>query len=435
MTPDYAFLEIFSGGGMARAGLGAAWRCLLACDIDQSKAATYQRNWPGNELVISDVRGLRADRVKQRPGLCWMSPPCQDVSNAGSRGGLDGGRSGAIWPALDFIKQLGARNLGPKLVIIENVVGMASSRGGDDLVAVAATLASAGYRVGALVIDAKLFVPQSRPRLFIIAAAEDIAVPSALISASPVRPWHPAALTKVAGKCPPWTWWNPPTPPTRKSELADVLEDDAAVKWHEVAETKSFLALMSERDAERLDGARKEGAVVGTLTRRMRPADGGNQQRAELRIDGVASCLRTPGGGSSSQTLVVADKKKVRTRQLTVRECARLMGLPDNYKLPRLRDDALKLLGDGVAVSVVRYLAASVIEPVLTAPPAAATKVVRPGIKGATRATTLYLLPQELQRMRRLAIDQGLSLHDFMLRGLDRVLAEYGQRPLERYKP
>ncbi len=110
------------------------------------------------------------------------------------------------------------------------------------------------------------------------------------------------------------------------------------------------------------------------------------------------------------------------------------MGLPDSYKLPRRREDALRLLGDGVAVPVVRHLAATLLEPMLTSVPEAAVPAPRPGIKGATRSTTLYLLPPELQRLRRLAVDLDVSLHDLMLRGLDRVLAEHGQRPIERYR-
>jgi hypothetical protein len=93
------------------------------------------------------------------------------------------------------------------------------------------------------------------------------------------------------------------------------------------------------------------------------------------------------------------------------------------------------LLGDGVAVPVVRFLADRLLEALLAAPSAIDARPRRPGIKDATGATTLYLLPHELQRMRRMAIDQGFSLHDLMLRGLDHVAAEFGQRPLERYKP
>lgn len=57
------------------------------------------------------------------------------------------------------------------------------------------------------------------------------------------------------------------------------------------------------------------------------------------------------------------------------------------------------------------------------------------GLKASTVGTTLYLLPSESKRLRRLAIDVDLSLHELMLTGLDRVLAEHGQPPVRRYVP
>lgn len=419
---------------MARAGLGPGWRSLLACDIDAAKASAYRNNWGTDHFIVADVRDLRAADVEETPDLLWASSPCQDISQAGARGGLDGGRSGALWPALDLVRQLAEGGRAPRLVVVENVVGMATSRGGEDIVAVVAALGAAGYRVGALVIDAALFLPQSRPRLFVIGAAPDISPPRTLLAPAPVRTWHPAALAAAAARCARWAWWSPSPPPPRQLELGDVLEPEAGVHWQTEAQTRALLSLMSERDAARLANAQRGGRTIGTLTRRMRPApDGGHVQRAELRLDGVAGCLRTPAGGSSQQTLVIADAGTVRTRPLTPRECARLMGLPDGYKLARKREDALRLLGEGVAVPVVRYLAAALLEPLLEA----AALHVRPeprGIKAATRATTLYLLPQELRRLRRLALDLDVSLHDLVLRGLDRVLADHGQRPLERYR-
>ena len=57
------------------------------------------------------------------------------------------------------------------------------------------------------------------------------------------------------------------------------------------------------------------------------------------------------------------------------------------------------------------------------------------GLKASTVGTTLYLLPSESKRLRRLAIDLDLSLHELMLNGLDRVLAEHGEPPVRRYVP
>jgi DNA (cytosine-5)-methyltransferase 1 len=88
-------------------------------------------------------------------------------------------------------------------------------------------------------------------------------------------------------------------------------------------------------------------------------------QRAEVRFDGLAGCLRTPRGGSSRQAICVVDQGRVRTRLLSPREAARLMGLPDTYALPRAATSALHVAGDGVAVPVVRWLARELLEPLL----------------------------------------------------------------------
>jgi hypothetical protein len=91
--------------------------------------------------------------------------------------------------------------------------------------------------------------------------------------------------------------------------------------------------------------------------------NGKSVQRVEVRFDDVSGCLRTPGGGSSRQTIFVVDGKTVRSRLISARETARLMGLPDEYKLPARYNDAYHLTGDGVVVNVIKYLAEKVLEP------------------------------------------------------------------------
>ncbi|MDZ4363364.1 DNA cytosine methyltransferase, partial [Brevundimonas sp.] len=88
-------------------------------------------------------------------------------------------------------------------------------------------------------------------------------------------------------------------------------------------------------------------------------------QRAEVRFDGMAGCLRTPSGGSSRQSLLVIEAGIVRSRLISPRETARLMGLDDAYRLPAGSSQAYHLTGDGVVVPVVRHLARHLFEPIL----------------------------------------------------------------------
>ena len=148
--------------------------------------------------------------------------------------------------------------------------------------------------------------------------------------------------------------------------IRDSLEPDEAVAWHAPERTADWLALMAPLHRRRLEAAAAGGErMVGAVFRRTRIEDGARVQRAEVRFDGLAGCLRTPRGGSSRQAIVVVDGARVRTRLLTPREAARLMGLADDYRLPAAATTALHVAGDGVAVPVVRWLAQHLLEPLL----------------------------------------------------------------------
>jgi DNA (cytosine-5)-methyltransferase 1 len=161
-----SFYEFFAGGGMARAGLGASWSCLFANDFDHKKGLAYQANWGAKgELTIGDVRDIRPSDLPGYADLVWGSFPCQDLSLAGVGAGLKGERSGTFYPFWDVITGLIADGRAPKLIAVENVCGTLTSHGGRDFQAICSTFSDAGYRFGALIINAALFVPQSRPRL------------------------------------------------------------------------------------------------------------------------------------------------------------------------------------------------------------------------------------------------------------------------------
>lgn len=369
------FYEFFAGGGMARAGLGPAWTCLFANDFDEKKAASYSANWGGDHLWVGDVAEVCPDQLPGTADLAWASFPCQDLSLAGSGAGLTGARSGTFWPFWKHITELCEEGRAPATIVLENVYGAITSHGGRDFSAIMSALSEGGYRCGAVVVNAAHFVPQSRPRLFVIGVREDLDILDGLHSNGPSDEWHPQALRKAQGLLPDtakarWVWWNLPEPALRSSRLADVIEDKpSGVKWHTHAETKRLLGMMSDTNIGKVNAAKRSGrSMVGTIYKRTR-ADGPNGakvQRAEVRFDDVAGCLRTPAGGSSRQTIIIVDGSNVRSRLLSPREAARLMGLPDHYTLPEKYNDAYHLAGDGVAVPVVRFLAECILEPIVS---------------------------------------------------------------------
>lgn len=371
----YTYYDFFAGGGMAGYGLGENWRCLFANDIDAKKAASYRANHNGGkELLLKDVAKVTLDELPGSPDLVWASFPCQDLSLAGNGAGLAGKRSGMFKPFWKLMRALHASGRGPKIIALENVYGAITSNGGRDFATLAAAFSGLGYRFGAVVVDAVHFLPQSRPRFFIVGVRGDLSIPSEHVTDGPCATWHPSALieghsllSKTAASR--WRWWNLPTPPARNTNLASLIEEKpTGVKWHTKAETKYLLDLMTDHNLKKVEAAKQaEARVVGTIYRRTRPdANGVKRQRAEVRFDQIAGCLRTPAGGSSRQTIIVVDGCKVRSRLLSTREAASLMGLPDTYKLPERYNEAYKLAGDGVAVPVVRHLTDSIFESILT---------------------------------------------------------------------
>ena len=362
-----SYYEFFAGGGMARAGVGSHWTCLFANDIDPKKALSYATNWGEQQVVVRDVAHLKLSELPGIADLVWASFPCQDLSLAGMGAGLDGDRSGTFWPFWNLVKALRVEKRAPRMIVLENVKGALTSHGGRDFAAIGAALTNADYRFGAMLIDAVHFLPQSRPRLFVVAIDKSTTVPDELVADQIVEEWHPPAVVAAYGKLSrqsqeAWIWWRLPPPPTRNSTFADILEDDPqGVRWHTEAETNRLLGMMSAANLAKVEAAKRSGKrMVGGLYRRTRDV-----QRAEIRFDDVAGCLRTPAGGSSRQTIMVVEGALVRSRLLSPREAARLMGLADDYVLPSNYNEAYHLAGDGVAVPVVRFLAAHILEPIL----------------------------------------------------------------------
>ncbi|CAJ0871575.1 DNA (cytosine-5)-methyltransferase 1 [freshwater sediment metagenome] len=397
MSGKPGFYEFFAGGGMARAGLGPGWTCLFANDFDAKKAETYRRNWGGEALHVGDVAAVTTAQLPGCADLVWASFPCQDLSLAGVGAGLKGERSGSFWPFWALMTSLRREGRAPKTIVLENVCGALTSHGGKDFEAICGALAAEDYRFGALVIDAALFVPQSRPRLFIVAVRADVAIPNRLASirhceerrdeAIQSRDMAPDGFASLAmaesfvtrtlvtafERLPAtlqqsWLWWRLPLPAPRNASLSQFIEGKpSGVSWHDAATTQRLLSMMSAVNLAKVEEAKRAGGrMVGTLYRRTRCENGAKVQRAEARFDDIAGCLRTPAGGSSRQFLLVVEKGRVRSRLISARETARLMGLPDDYALPERYNEAYHLTGDGVVVPVVRHIAAHLIEPLLT---------------------------------------------------------------------
>ena len=364
--------DFFGGGGMARLGLGAGWECLFANDWSTKKASAYRDNFgPSPELRIEDVAALTAEDIPGLADLIWASFPCQDLSLAGTGAGLRGKRSGTFHSFWEIVRQLSVENRLPGTIVLENVGGAITSHSGRDFRYLVRVLQGAGYILGASVLDAAKFVAQSRPRLFVIGSRLPMQRLTGLVSMEPSDLWHPKNLRAAYAALPKtirreWVWWRLPAPGDRILPLEELIEDEpTGVDWHDSGQTEHILSLMSPIHLKKVEQAQRAGrVVVGTVYRRTRPnGPQRKSQRAEVRFDGIAGCLRTPAGGSSRQTLLVVDGRKIRSRLLSPHEVARLMGVPDSYQIPARYNDAYHLFGDGLVVPVVSHLERWLLRP------------------------------------------------------------------------
>jgi len=369
----FTFYEFFAGGGMARAGLGENWTCLFANDFDHKKGRTYADNWGELGLKVADIGSVSTKDLPGRADLAWASFPCQDLSLAGAGAGLRGERSGTFWPFWRLMKAIKEEGRPPRIIILENVCGMLTSHGGKDFGAICDSLREIGYHFGAVVVDAAMFTPQSRPRLIIIAVRDAHLLPPNVQRCFPSESWHTQTLVRAYKSLSElsqtrWIWWDLPRPIARVQTLADIVDNSADTpEWFTPEQVKSLLSMMSSVNRAKVTKAMRYGRrIVGSVYKRTRICkDGKKLQRAEVRFDGLSGCLRTPAGGSSRQVLLVIDGNSVRARLISIRETARLMGLSEEYQLPKNYNEGYHLTGDGVAVPVVSFIARHLVEPIL----------------------------------------------------------------------
>lgn len=166
------FGSLFAGVGGFDLGLEAAgWECAWQVEWDKHCQQTLTHHWPDvpKWWDVSDVSGTELPPVD----VITFGSPCQDLSVAGKRAGLDGGRSNLFFEATRIIKEMRDATGGtfPRYAIWENVPGAFSSRNGDDFEAVLKEMADLGAcHLEWSVLDAQFFgVPQRRRRVFVVA--------------------------------------------------------------------------------------------------------------------------------------------------------------------------------------------------------------------------------------------------------------------------
>lgn len=367
LLPRKTVAEFFAGIGLMRLGLEReGWRIVYANDIDPQKREMYAAHFPDADehFHLGDVHEAPVSGLPTVT-LATASFPCNDLSLAGTRGGLNGKESSAFWGFIRIIREMGSRR--PPLVLLENVTGLLTSHKGEDMRQAVATLNELGYAADTFILDAANFVPQSRQRLFIVGVQEGLLPSDALGSnaSHTESDSRPRALIEFIERHRELQWTARPLPgqPVRKTSLPDILDDlpDDSPEWWSAERATYLLNQMSAAHRAKADAmiAGTEWSY-GTVFRRMR----NDKSMAELRTDGIAGCLRTPRGGSGRQILFKGGQGRYMARLVTPRECARLMGA-DDFRIEVPVNQALFGFGDAVCVPVVSWIATYYLNPLI----------------------------------------------------------------------
>ena len=350
------FAEFFAGIGLVRKAIEPlGWECAFANDISPKKAELYERTYGVAHLVVGDIHNVSADQLPRGIDLFTASFPCIDLSLAGNRNGIDGQHSSAFWPFLRLLRDY-SEIKPPKAVLLENVVGMLTSNGGLDLYRIVSGLNESGYRVDVVLVDARWFVPQSRPRVFVIGLLRDDKVMESSHGGAATR-IRPKSVKAFQDAHPGADYGEIPLPdPPLQSQksLPEILDDVplASSLWWPEKDVNSLIDRMNPRHRERVELLADAGSNgVATMFRRVRSG----RTVGEVRNDGLAGCLRTPVGGSSIQFLVDARGGSPRVRRMTAREYARLQGAGD-FPVDVPDRQAMYGFGDAVCVPAVRWL-------------------------------------------------------------------------------
>jgi len=306
-------VSLFAGvGGFDLALERAGVKVAASVEIDKHARSVLEKHFPNTKLFndVCEVKGndLRDAGFIPNRGILVGGFPCQDLSVAGKRAGLDGARSGLYWEIIRLIDETQV-----EWVILENVPGLLSSQRGADMGAVVGALADRGYCVGWRVLDAQYFgVPQRRRRVFIVAR----------------RSGNPESIGQVLFE--------------RKSLRGDHLQGRATGQeiansiWHGFTGSNKPLIFVKAKRAQSStdDETWKPDVPHPTLN-------------------------QFDQGDSRTVAAIIEPNGKV--RRLTPLECERLQGFPDNWTEGQADSHRYKQMGNAVAVPVVQWLIDGVV--------------------------------------------------------------------------
>jgi DNA (cytosine-5)-methyltransferase 1 len=329
-------LSLFSGiGGFDLGFERAGMEVVGMCEIDRHAQAVLQRHFP-NATLHTDVRSVVYERGAV--DVVCGGFPCQDLSVAGKRRGLDGERSG-LW--FEFQRIIDVAE--PAWVVIENVPGLFSSNGGADFAVIIQWLAQRGYGVGWRVLDSQGFgLAQRRKRVFIVGSFGTPHGCTLLLEPESVR--------------------RNPTPSRRSGQgdtgaVAKCITADQRYDW----ETETMIVFeTSHGDDPARVMQQKNISPTLQVYREAIPvlwesSHGYDPARVSPNQDITPTLSAKMGTGGNNVPLIGV-------RRLTPTECERLQGFPDGWTAGQADSHRYKQLGNAVSAPVAQWIGQRIME-------------------------------------------------------------------------
>ena len=290
------FAEFFAGIGLVREAIEPlGWQCVFANDIAPRKEEMYRRRFGDEHFHLGDIHDLGIGDLPRGLDIVTASFPCIDLSLAGNRAGLAGQHSGTIWPFLDIVTALCIQRTPPSAVLLENVTGFLTSRGGAESRRCLPSSGRCRLRHRRAVCRRPL-VPAPEPPSTVRGGPATEAGRSVAPVGFTAFARASRAVRRFQAAHPelPFVDLPLPGPPDQAphalvSVLQEILPDDA--RWWPEDRTAALVAEMEPQNRRRVHellAGERDG--VATMYRRRRRG----RTVGELRPDRLAGCLRTP---------------------------------------------------------------------------------------------------------------------------------------------
>ncbi|AIL32940.1 DNA cytosine methyltransferase [Basilea psittacipulmonis] len=310
---DLTFIDLFAGiGGFHQALSSVGANCVYASEWDKHAAKTYYENY--HIMPVGDITQIKAEDIPTHDILC-AGFPCQAFSISGKQRGFEDTRGTLFF---DIARIVAHHH--PKILLLENVKNLVKHNNGHTLSTIVSTLKELKYDVYYQVLNASHFgVPQNRERIYFVAFRQDLNVKR----------------------------FHMPKPPHTPVTLIDFLEahpDIRPITRSDISINKSYQA---ETDMFGNPIAPNRPIQIGFLGK------GGQGERIYHPL-GHAITLSAYGGGVGAKTGLYQINGQI--RKLTPRECARLQGFPDNFKITASKSQAYQQFGNSVAIPVLKAL-------------------------------------------------------------------------------